>query len=164
MSRHFFVRHWLWLAAFALSLLIACGFLYWKNANSSLAIASVGGIVSLFFSVQKQRTEELRLFKELFVEFNSRYDQLNNPLNRICADQSADSITNADDLKILNDYFNLCGEEFLFYKQGFIYEEAWQAWLNGMRFFYACPRIQMVWKAELDADSYYGLSAKHLEK
>jgi hypothetical protein len=40
-------------------------------------------LVSAFFFVQKQRIEELRIFKELFTEFNDRYDKLNDPLNKI---------------------------------------------------------------------------------
>ncbi len=52
----------------------------------------------------------------------------------------------------------------MFYDRGFIYEEVWQSWLNGMRVFYACPKIGKLWKEDLDHDSYYGLKATDLER
>lgn len=44
------------------------------------------GWLSLIFLVQKQRLEELRLFKELFAGFNARYDRMNGQLMRIATE------------------------------------------------------------------------------
>lgn len=46
-------------------------------------VTITGGFISFFYVVQKQKLEELQTFKELFNEFNRRYDKLNEKLNRI---------------------------------------------------------------------------------
>lgn len=119
-------------------------------------LAVEGSIISFAFAVQKQQLEEVRLFKELFKEFNERYDKQNDALNCIF-NQPVENPLNLNEVKILFDYFNLCGEEHLYFKRGFIYPEVWQAWENGMRFFRKNPRIKTLWDAELQTDSYYGL-------
>lgn len=81
---------------------------------------------------------------------------MNEKLNEIIDASSSDKLT-ADEIKTLFDYFNLCGEEYLFFKRGYIDPVAWRAWHNGMRFFYKNPRINAVWLRELEANSYYGL-------
>jgi hypothetical protein len=118
------------------------------------AIAAV--VVSLAFGVQKQNLERTELFKKLFEQFNKRYDDMNDDMNRIYRD-SESSLTGPV-IKTLYKYFNLCGEEYLYYRKGFIYEEVWRAWNNGMKFFLKNPRIKRLWDEELkDNDSYYGL-------
>ena len=149
-------------------LLIFTGALIWffnspKGKDEvSLFITIIGGLVSLFYFIQKQQLEELQLFKELFTEFNCRYDKLNEDLNRI-VDHPSDTELTDDEDNILNDYFNLCAEEYLFYKRGYIYPEVWRAWQNGMLYFLRDKRIREKWVEEFKSDSYYGLSVK-LEK
>jgi len=120
-------------------------------------LAIEGGIVSFAFAVQKQQLEEVRLFKDLFKDFNGRYDGKNEALNAICG-KPYDLELDDGEVKVLFDYFNLCGEEYLYYTRGFIYPEVWQAWVNGMKFFRKNPRIKKLWDDELQAGSYYGLS------
>lgn len=121
-----------------------------------LLLTWVGGTFSFVFFVQRQALEELRLFKDLFTEFNRRYDNLNEGLNRIASrNPSQDLDTSERD--VLNDYFNLCAEEYLFCRRDYIYPEVWQSWLNGMRVFYSNERIRRYWKSELQSESYYGL-------
>jgi hypothetical protein len=84
-------------------------------------------LVSAFFFVQKQRIEELRIFKELFTEFNNRYDKLNDPLNKIINGNPDEELTQIEKI-VLFDYFNLCGEEYLFYKQRHIHPDVWKSW------------------------------------
>src|SRR5436190_2837771 len=38
------------------------------------------------------------------------------------------------------DYFNLCAEEFLFQRLGYIYDEVWTSWRNGMLQYGRDPR------------------------
>lgn len=123
----------------------------------SIFVTIVGGLISLFYFIQKQQLEELRLFKELFTEFNCRYDKLNEKLNEIVEKDSSPELGDEDE-KTLNDYFNLCAEEFLFFKKGYIYPEVWKAWRNGMLYFLKKDhRIKDKWVKETDSDSYYGL-------
>jgi hypothetical protein len=228
-KHRYFSYHWL--VGF---FLLAAGFCATPWISSALSIkaedqwqvlaACVGGVVSLSFFVQKQKLEELIMFKELFAQFNERYDKLNEDLYRIakenpdstpCAtaaapqsngvltlslhvqkqklgeltlDQdcllhfkdrhnqvskgvnrvsegatpapaaAAEALLSQTDCDILIDYFNLCGEEYLYYRLGYIFPEVWQAWYNGMLSFYKKnPRIRALWEQELETGSYYGL-------
>jgi len=54
------------------------------------------------------------------------------------------------------DYFNLCAEEWLLYKAGYIYEPVWQAWVNGMRQFGGDSKVKDLWRKERATGSYYG--------
>ena len=128
------------------------GFLQW---NQFAAIAA--GVFVFSFGVQKQHLEEMKWFKELFQQFNSRYDALHEDLNRIY-EHRPDLRLEEDEIKTLFKYFNLCGEEHLYYDKGFICEEAWTAWYNGMTFFRQNPRIRKLWDDDLKTDAYYGLS------
>jgi len=55
---------------------------------------------------------------------------LNEELNRMAREDPTAPLT-SDNLDCLFDYFNLCGEEFLFYRKGYIYPEVWQSLGNG---------------------------------
>jgi hypothetical protein len=118
----------------------------------------VGGIATFALGVQKQNLEETKLFKKLFEQFNERYDDLNDKLNHIYFDiQPPDKQFTDAERDTLYDYFNLCGEEWLYAKKGFICREVWVAWENGMKFFRKNPRIKKFWDDDLGNDSYYGL-------
>jgi len=127
-----------------------------KDPDLKLTLTVIGSVISGVFFVQKQKLEELKMFKDLFREFNQRYDQMNEKLNNIVDANSLDKLT-AEETKVLFDYFNLCGEEYLFFKQGYIDPAAWHAWYNGMKSFYNSPRINALWVRELEGNSYYGL-------
>lgn len=119
--------------------------------------AITAGVFAFAFSVQKQNLEEMKWFKELFQQFNSRYDSLHEDLNKIY-DQPPHLPLEEHEIKTLFKYFNLCGEEYLYFDKGFICEEAWTAWHNGMRLFRQNPRIKKLWDDDLKTDAYYGLS------
>jgi len=55
------------------------------------------------------------------------------------------------------DYLNLCGEEYLYYKRGYIEPSVWHAWQNGMKSILEAPSIYAVWVAEKKTGSYYDL-------
>ena len=152
-------KHWLFRNYLLLSGLALCAVVWMFGFDLSkwekLAIC-VGGIVSFVFAVQKQQIEDVRLFREIFKESNERYDKLNEKLNRIIAEPEETPLT-PEQINDLYDYFNLCGEEYLYYKNGFIYPEVWQSWTNGMKFFRRNRRIKTLWDSELKSCSYYGL-------
>jgi len=102
----------------------------------------------------------LVLFREAFAQFNARYDRLNEELNRIRDPSAKEPLSVKDrdkDRDILFNYFNLGGEEYLYYSRGYILPEVWHAWYNGMIIFYKHPRIRALWEPELETGSYYGL-------
>ena len=115
----------------------------------------IAGFLSFVYFAHTQKLEEVKLFKELFKEFNERYDRLNAPLDRILHGNNNDAL-NAAELDTLYDYFNLCAEEFFYYKHGYIDRQVWKAWSNGMKLFFSNPRISKLWQKERKTESYYG--------
>jgi hypothetical protein len=51
---------------------------------------------------------------------------MNEVLNGI-VNGPADQSLKPEERTILNDYFNLCGEEYLYYTQGYIFPAVWKA-------------------------------------
>lgn len=152
-------RHYLPIALAICVGAIVVGFQVQQPINWKLIVTIVGGILSSIYFVQKQRLEELRLFKELFTEFNERYDRLNEGLNQIREDNVQEELTQ-EEIKILYDYFNLCGKEYFYYKQGYVLSKVWKAWLNGTKIFYENRRIRELWERELKTNSYYGFKLR----
>ncbi len=134
--------------------------LWWLVTSGDKHIALIASLTGVYLSVlyffQKQNLEELKTFKELFVEFNARYDRLNNELN---------NIDNEENYKaILDDYFNLCAEEYLFYKKGLIVTEVWHSWCKGMQIHLKKPRVSEYWEDAQKEDSFYGLTTAIIKK
>ncbi len=154
--KHWVLRHYLWVALTVLLLALATGLIVklqdWKGW-----LAVIGVPFSFLLTIQKQKTEELELFRKLFTEFNAHYDSLHDKLNTIVREpENAELSSHEKDL--LFKYFNLCGEEYLFFILGYIYPEVWRAWYNGMNGFRnKSRRIKDLWDDELRSDSYYGL-------
>ena len=92
----------------------------------------------------------------MFVDFNKRYDSLNGEL-AILKDPKIETPLAIREKLTLVDYFNLCAEEYLFHRRGYIHPEAWRAWTNGMRDIFCSPRILAFWMEEAGTDSYYSL-------
>lgn len=123
------------------------------------ATSAIGGLVYFMYA---QHLQETRLFAKLFRQFNERYDKLNGPLNAILA-RRADSMLELSEQQVLYDYFNLCSEEYLYFKSGYIDSEVWGSWLRGMQIYLASKEIRRLWDAELEAGSYYGFSLSLVE-
>lgn len=144
-----------------LMILISAWFLgYSRRENYELTIylTLMGGLISFFYFIQKHQLDELNLFKELFTEFNIRYDRMNENLNELVS-RKPNKLEDKDK-DLLNNYFNLCSEEYLYYKKGYIYEEVWKAWRNGMQSFFNIEVIKKYWLDEEKSNSYYGLTYK----
>lgn len=117
-------------------------------------LTAIGGATGFLYS---KHSQEMQLFRELFREFNVRYDALNGPLNMIRSRPEGEKIE-ASDLGVLYDYFNLCAEEHMYYIAGCIADRVWRSWRNGMRYFAEDPEIYSLWQQELQSESYYGFS------
>lgn len=114
----------------------------------------VGGFVAFLYT---QHLQQSRLFKELFTEFNQRYNQLNESLNAIRVRPEGSPLRD-EDTNTLYDYFNLCAEEYLFFRAGYIDIDVWRSWCHGMQYFINDPEIRRLWEVELKSDSYYGFT------
>ena len=139
--------------------------LFWPHINNPgiILLTIFGSLASLIFIIQKQQLEEMNSFKELFNEFNRRYNELNESLNSIVRTNPDQSLSTKQ-IDILYDYFNLCGEEYLFYQKGYIYPEVWRAWCNGIYYYLSHPSIGKTWKQEEETDSYYGLTLERIKR
>ncbi len=126
------------------------------GAGRTVSLGAVGVLLSFVYFVQKQQLEEAKLIKDLVTEFNAGYDELNEELNGIVGSSNPGLESTQKDT--LYNYFNLCAEEYLFYRRGYIYPEVWEAWARGME---ACftddYRIRNLWECESKTGSYYGL-------
>lgn len=109
-----------------------------------------------------------QLQKELFAEYNKRYDVLNGYLEKITKHESMEYLMNDHPLEYsflrnkLNDYFNLCAEEYYWFKNGRIDEDLWKSWEVGMNAWYDNhPIIQEAWKEEYKS---FGHQSFYLKK
>lgn len=120
------------------------------------------GMTGAFFAfLYTQHLQSTQFLKQLFNEFNARYDQLNDDLAIIF--NKADSLT-VEEINTLVDYFNLCAEEYFYFHSGYIDEKVWESWRKGMQFYLSNQNIYKFWSEELKHDSYYGLTMKQIEK
>lgn len=120
-----------------------------------LLLSCIGVIAGFAYFIYRQHLDETKLFKELFVEFNARYDKLNDGLNEILFGLN-DGDLSEHDRQLLFSYFNLCAEEYFFYKAGYIDHNVWKSWHRGMKVFFGHPQIRDLWKHDCQAGSYYG--------
>ena len=123
--------------------------------RSEILVSAIGVVAGFTYFLYRQHLDEAKLFKELFAEFNGRYDALNDGLNAILFGPHDGSLS-ADERERLFSYFNLCAEEYFFYKAGYIDQHVWESWYRGIKVFFKHPRIQDLWDLDCKADSYYG--------
>jgi hypothetical protein len=106
----------------------------------------------LAFFLQNGHKEDAKFMKELFEYFNKRYDDQNDDLQGWL--QQKGEFTEKQKLGFI-DYFNLCAEESVFQKLGYIYDEVWKTWLNGMQQYGRDPRVAALWREQRETESYY---------
>jgi hypothetical protein len=123
-----------------------------------VALTLVVGLFTFAYTVQKQGLEESKLFRDLFGEFNRRYDKVDPKLNQILWEDDQKSPLTAGQKDTLNRYFNLCAEEYLYFRKGYIDPRVWDAWIKGMKIYCQNMRIRDFWSAELQNDAYYGFT------
>jgi hypothetical protein len=132
--------------------------LFFKERFAPEFLLSItGAIAALVHFLYAQHNHNTERFIGLFRDFTARYDRLNNRLNAMILRDGVTLLSGEDKL-LLYDYFNLCAEEYLYFKSGYIDIEVWQAWLRGMGYFASNSEIRRLWQGELDSDSYYGFS------
>ena len=152
--KFWFFGHYWWLLCGSVAFSITI-FLFVLREPLPTVITVVGALLSFAYFLQKQKLEEMRLFRELFKECNSRYDAMNESLASI-AKKGDVELSSEERLKVI-DYLNLCGEEYLYFRRGYIEPSVWQAWSKGMKVIVAAPPIQRVWLEEKSSGSYYDL-------
>jgi hypothetical protein len=109
--------------------------------------------LSFIYFLHQDHLQIARFCKELVTDFSKRYDQMNEKLQR--ALQKTGDFNEKETLDFV-DYFNLCAEEYLFYKLGYIHRSIWWSWEKGMEQYGADARVVAIWMREKVTDSYYG--------
>jgi hypothetical protein len=161
-TKYFFPRN-PWPLAITVIIAITIVTSFQTTKDWALVVTLTGTGLSLIYFIQKQKLEELHLFNTLFKDFNERYDCLNEDLTKIACD-SGETPLDQGSKEILVKYFNLCGEEYLYYDLGYIYPQVWSAWKRGMRYYASNERVKSFWEKELGPGSYYGLSIDYILK
>ena len=159
------IKHWLFKLYGWISLTAAFAVLVWvaNDEKNWLQIVTAAGaaILGFCYFVQQQKLAETELFHQLFTAFNARYDHLNGQLSAILAQGVA--VEPADRMTVV-DYFNLCAEEYLFYKEGYIHPKVWTAWCRGMLWYLRRHPFKDVWHEEVQTDSFYGLTLDEIQR
>lgn len=132
---------------------------------ATIILSIVGFIITAYYSRHTQKIADEQLLKQLFTEFNLRYDDLNNYLIEIEKHyptlELLDKSERAELLKQkVIDYFILCSEEFYwYYHKHRIDKIIWHSWHAGMNYWYnEVPVIKYLWEKEIEAngeESYY---------
>ncbi len=124
----------------------------WITILSTVILGLFGLGATIFYSQTSTNRENDKIFKELFTEFNARYDALNNKLGEIVSKIQVDGSNNIllEDKMIIIDYFNLCAEEYFWYKKGRIDEKIWKSWNAGMNYWHRYKIIQELWGEEIN--------------
>lgn len=118
-------------------------------------------IITWYYSYSQRKISHEIMLKQLFTEFNDRYSKLNQHLSEIESKYSdPDVFQSAENYLILKqkiiEYFNLCAEEYFWYRKGRIDKQIWIAWNSGMRYWYETPSIKYYWEKEKKyKESYY---------
>jgi hypothetical protein len=113
-----------------------------------LLLGGVGVWATWYYSKQANKREDDRILKELFTEFNMRYDKLNNDLGRAVLKTEIEELDEKSKDAII-DYFNLCAEQYMWFKRGRIDEVIWKSWNAGMNYWYKQAVIKQLWMDEI---------------
>jgi len=155
MSRQFIFKHYWWMALLGAVLGIVLVVICRTGQRAPLVGSIIAAALGFCYFAQQQKLAEMSLFKELFTEFNRRYDNLDERLRQI-----ANSGKPPDEpaCQAIIEYYNLCGEEYLFFSEGYIHREAWRSWCAGMLWYFEREPFRSMWEKENATNSYYGLS------
>ncbi|NDP28241.1 MAG: hypothetical protein GZ087_12565 [Flavobacterium sp.] len=131
----------------------------------STVLGGCGLLITLIYNYKNTQLANHKMHKELFTEFNKKYDTLNGDLNYICSlskgfflefDMGEDSRRLQT---VINDFFNLCAEEYYWSREKRIPKRVWKSWEKGMNDIYNQSEIiRHYWDEECKNEghlSYY---------
>lgn len=140
---------------------------------TTVILGLIGFGISVYYSKRTQKIANEKMMKELFTEFNKRYDEINKSLVEIEKEyptsDALDKAKSADNPKYGNflrqkviDYFSLCAEEFYWYHyKKRIDRLIWKSWQSGMNYWYKkVPVVKYLWELEVKAN---GKESYHID-
>jgi hypothetical protein len=127
----------------------------------SSILGGCGLLITIIYNWKNTMLANHKMHKELFTEFNKRYDNLNGDLNYICS-ISKDfflEFNMAEDTQrlegIIYDFFNLCAEEHYWNRKKRIPKRVWRSWEKGMNDIYNKSEvIRHYWDEECKNEGY----------
>ena len=132
---------------------------------ATMILGGLGALITAYYSWHTKKIADEQMLKQLFTEFNLRYDLLNNYLVQIERGyptiEQLNQAKNSEKLKQkVIDYFSLCAEEFYWHHhEKRIDPIIWKSWQSGMNYWYNnVPAIKSLWEMEVEANgrlSYY---------
>lgn len=87
---------------------------YFKIIETGTFIGVLSASITLYIGILQQRLNNDRIFKELFQNFNNRYDSYNDLINSCNRDRTK-KLTEVEKNLVI-DYINMCAEEYLWFK------------------------------------------------
>lgn len=146
---------------FLILVLILITLLLWGYIELNTLYALLGALITAYFGILRQNIDDDKVFRELFIAFNSRYSNKTNDLLNTLRIGNINEINESEKLLII-DYFNLCSEEYLWYKKGRIPSIVWKAWESGILVNLSIPIVKDLFlvetKEEKQKMSYYGFT------
>jgi len=131
---------------------------------ATIILGAVSIILTAYYSWHTKKISHEQMLKQLFTEFNQRYDSLNSNLIEIEREyptvKQFEEANNMELKQKVIDYFILCSEEFFwFYHKKRIDPLIWKSWQAGMNYWYNnVPAIKALWEKEVQTTgklSYY---------
>lgn len=120
----------------------------WIESNPAFVIGFFGLIITGMNVLFSNRRENQKMAKELFVEFNTRYDLLNSKLESFVSGEQKSKEQKGTRADVI-DYFNLCAEQYHWKKKKRIDKDIWNSWQAGMNYWYSHETIKSIWKDEV---------------
>ena len=141
-----------------LILAILLYYIFNKKIEILGAVIAIG--ISFSIGIVQYRIQNDVIFKELFIYFTSKYDkEYNGILNGIVQKTQVDgnySLTDSEK-NTVTDFINFCAEEYLWFSKNRIPNNVWDAWWEGMVYFFKCNPIKQQLLSEYSqSSSYYG--------
>lgn len=157
-------RHIVTIVAFILFIL-AIVYNSYGNLDKEIFFGILGAIATLYLGTIRVMMENDKFFKELFTEFNSRYDhRINDLFNNLHREYKINKIQDFEiskaDENLIVDYINLCSEEYLWYSRNRIPAKVWKAWKQGILSNLSIPVVRDLYLSQTRGDnefSFYGL-------
>ena len=145
-------------------MLIGFGLYFLANERIEILGAVLATGISLSLGVRQYKTENDKIFKQLFTEFNTKYDlKFNDKLDEIVekSENNENYELSSENEKLIVDYLNFCAEEYLWKTKDRIPETVWNSWKNGMDYYLKKPIInKVILKEKEQKNSYYGFFEK----
>ncbi len=108
-----------------------------KNLLKTFVLSVLGGLYTVVWASIKYKLSKDKMVKDLFKDFNERYTgEMNDLFEELRNAKSVEIAKCAKSLlrenNLIVDYFNLCSEEFYWYKKKRIPSFVWKNWENGI--------------------------------